>query len=273
MEFHEAANIFPLDEENIGDLAEDIRKNGQRVAIELMDGKILDGRRRWLACEKAGVKPITREVMVSDPVDYVISLNLHRRHLSASQRAMVSADGAALKKKLSDDAKVRQREASVRAGKASGASRRGEANVPVVLPERSDKGDTRDQRGKAVGVSGKLIDQADKVKEKGVPELQQAVKEGRVSVHRAAEIADEKPEVQVETIREPKPPLLRQSRTGTTTNRISDNSNPVDDLIGKLTRAINEWGKKVGKDKGHAECIEAVENVARVWRRWYLKTK
>ena len=48
-EFHEAANIFPIDQENIQSLAEDIKKNGQQIPIELLDGKILDGRRRSMA--------------------------------------------------------------------------------------------------------------------------------------------------------------------------------------------------------------------------------
>ena len=81
MDFHEAANIFPIDDEHLDELAEDIRKNGQQVQVELLDGKIIDGRRRWLACIKAGVKAGTRVVSVSDPVAYVLSLNLHRRHL------------------------------------------------------------------------------------------------------------------------------------------------------------------------------------------------
>src|SRR5258708_35085707 len=91
MEFHEAANIFPLDEENIGELAEDICANGQTVLIEVFDGKIIDGRRRWLACEKAGITPSTRNVSPKDPVAYVLSLNIHRRHLTPAQRAMVGA--------------------------------------------------------------------------------------------------------------------------------------------------------------------------------------
>src|SRR3990167_7340618 len=91
MEFHEAANIFPLDDDNIQSLADDIRTNGQHVAIEILDGKVLDGRRRWLSCQMAGKKPKTREVEVADLVAYVVSMNLHRRHLSPTQLAMVGA--------------------------------------------------------------------------------------------------------------------------------------------------------------------------------------
>jgi len=52
-----------------------------------------------------------------------------------------------------DAAKERQKEAASKAGKASGASRRGETNVPDNCTERSGQ-DARDQVGQAFGVSG-----------------------------------------------------------------------------------------------------------------------
>ena len=88
MEYHKYASIFPLDEAHIEELAEDIKKNGQIVPIELLDGKILDGRRRWMACERAEIKAITRVVETDDPIAYVVSLNYHRRQLTISQRGM-----------------------------------------------------------------------------------------------------------------------------------------------------------------------------------------
>jgi hypothetical protein len=48
VDFHEAAGIFPLDEEHLGELESDIRENGLRVPIETLDGQIIDGRRRWM---------------------------------------------------------------------------------------------------------------------------------------------------------------------------------------------------------------------------------
>ena len=68
MDIHEAANIFPLDEEHLGDLAAAIKAHGQQVPIELLDGKVIDGRRRLRACELAGVRPKTRTVETSDPI-------------------------------------------------------------------------------------------------------------------------------------------------------------------------------------------------------------
>ena len=100
-EFHPVASIFPLmGEAELDALAEDIRANGQREPIWLhRDGRIIDGRNRWLACRKAGVQPLTRTFEGEDGelVAFVVSQNLHRRHLDESQRAMVVAKLATLR--------------------------------------------------------------------------------------------------------------------------------------------------------------------------------
>ena len=56
MEFHSITNIFPMmSEEEFTDLVEDIKKHGLREPIWTWEGKIVDGRNRYLACTKAGV--------------------------------------------------------------------------------------------------------------------------------------------------------------------------------------------------------------------------
>jgi N6-adenosine-specific RNA methylase IME4/ParB-like chromosome segregation protein Spo0J len=100
LRFHRVAELFPMmDEAELSRLAEDIRANGQREAIWLhSDGSILDGRNRYRACEIVGAEPKTRTWNGKDgsEVAFVISLNLHRRHLNESQRAMVAARVATL---------------------------------------------------------------------------------------------------------------------------------------------------------------------------------
>jgi hypothetical protein len=54
------------------------------------EGKILDGRNRYIACGKAGVEPTFVAYEGDDPLGQVNSLNLNR-DLTAGQRAMVAA--------------------------------------------------------------------------------------------------------------------------------------------------------------------------------------
>lgn len=183
MEFHEAANIFPLDESNLSDLAKDIRKSGQQVPIERFEGKIIDGRRRFKACQMVGVEPQFRDVKPADPIAYVLSLNLHRRHLKPSQLAMCAARAKTLRKKLDGEARERMREGGKAGGK--GRPKQGMEN----LPHPNDSGATRDQIGKTFGVSGKLVDQAAKVLADGTPELIDAVDNDLLAASTAAKAA------------------------------------------------------------------------------------
>ena len=73
-------------------LKKDIRENGLIEPIWLFDGKVLDGRHRYYACQETGVTPTFREYTGNDPVGFTISLNLKRRHLDGGQRAMIAAD-------------------------------------------------------------------------------------------------------------------------------------------------------------------------------------
>ena len=96
MKFHPAAELFPLLEgEEFEKFKADIQKNGCLESIIFLDDMILDGRNRWRACQELGIEPQVEDFEGLypgvDPVEFVISKNLHRRHLNESQRAMVAA--------------------------------------------------------------------------------------------------------------------------------------------------------------------------------------
>ncbi len=82
-----------MNDVEINDLSQDIKTNGLVEPITLHpDGSILDGRNRYRACELAQVEPtFTTWNGTGSPVVFVVSLNLHRRHLDESQRGMVAA--------------------------------------------------------------------------------------------------------------------------------------------------------------------------------------
>ena len=93
-EFHPIADTFPLlDAESAGfkALVEDIKENRQHDSVILYEGKILDGRNRYRACQLIGIDVQTRDYPGIDPIGFVLSVNLHRRHLTASQRCLVAA--------------------------------------------------------------------------------------------------------------------------------------------------------------------------------------
>src|SRR5690606_4189618 len=120
-----------------------------------------------VACKRLGIEPRTTEPFLANDgevVRYVLSHNLHRRHLTASQRAMVAAGVEDL---FAADAKGRQVE-NLKKGNDS--------PVKVKLPERGNaKGQARDKAAEALGVSGKSVSDAKAVREHGSPELIDAV--------------------------------------------------------------------------------------------------
>jgi hypothetical protein len=94
---HPIAEIFPMLHPGsvaFKALLEDIGQNGLREPITLYEDKILDGRNRYLALTILGQHTEERHFGKydgSDPIGFVLSVNLHRRHLNESQRAFVGA--------------------------------------------------------------------------------------------------------------------------------------------------------------------------------------
>jgi len=104
MEYHSIANIFPMMQNSeLKKLADDIQATGLRNKIILYEGKILDGRNRFEACQLVGVEPEYGEYDEDEPLKYVISQNLHRRHLNESQRAVVASRLANMEKHIHKD--------------------------------------------------------------------------------------------------------------------------------------------------------------------------
>jgi hypothetical protein len=93
---HPAADKFlMLDEQELEELAADIKANGLQhpLVIAEVEGKLLlvDGRNRREACRRVGVVPDHVLLNGQDPVAYIVSANINRRHLTVGQRAMLLA--------------------------------------------------------------------------------------------------------------------------------------------------------------------------------------
>lgn len=185
--FHDVCFLFPeMTDQQIDELAEDIKENGQLVPIVTYKDRIIDGRHRYIACGRAGVEPVYREWDGhGSMVAYVIGLNRHRRHLTASQLAMVAAKAKPLF------------EAEAEARKKSGKSPE-KIEVQTLAPRgaKVSKGKAAEAAAKSVGASTRSVERAAKVIESGNEEIVKAVEAGEISVTEAARKVSEKPKVQ-----------------------------------------------------------------------------
>jgi hypothetical protein len=91
MKPHPLSELFPpMSDQELQELAKDIKINGLRTSIVLHEDKILDGVQRERACELANVQPTYMDfrqmegLNTNGPLAFVVSENLHRRHLHPS---------------------------------------------------------------------------------------------------------------------------------------------------------------------------------------------
>lgn len=194
-EFHELADILPLMEgQEFDELVEDIRKNGLRQKILTFKGKIIDGRNRFRACVNGSAADPEFEEWEGKEEDlpgFIISMNMHRRHLNESQRAMLGA-------KIIE---VYEAEAKKRKGKRTDLA----ADLSTGKKHRSSE-----DAAKVVKTSPRSVESAKKVMKRGTPELVGAVESGKIPVSAAEKIADEPPEEQKRLLGLPKQDRVKQ---------------------------------------------------------------
>ena len=180
---HEIAGIFPpMREQEFEALVADIQEHGQFEPIWTYQGKDIDGRHRLRACKQLGMTPRTQEWDGDGSLlEFVIALNLHRRQLKETQRAMIAAR---MMPKFAAEARDRQR--THKAVDPDANCAQGQNQLPANWPE----GDSRDLVGKLLNVGGKSVDRARKVLENGCLALIDAVDHGRLAVSTAAALAE-----------------------------------------------------------------------------------
>lgn len=179
---HPLANLFPmLTEQEIRELADDIVTYGQRVPIMLLDGQVLDGRNRLAACRFAEVEPVFARYEGDDPLGFVLSHNLHRRHLTESQRALVAAS-------------------IVDWDRGMNQATAGSANLPTRKAARK------------LSISERAVIAAKRIREHGAVELVEAIRDGRVSVHAGEAISQLAVEAQREVLAKEERDIVRRAK-------------------------------------------------------------
>lgn len=179
---HPLADIFPMiAEADLKVLAADIAANGQVDPILLLDGKVLDGRNRQAACALAGIEPHYTDFGGADPVSFVLSKNLHRRHLSESQRAMAAAMIVDWERGINQTT----------AGAANLQARR--AAEKLSISERS-------------------VFSAKRIREHGAPELIEAIRSGKVAIHTGEAISELQHAEQARVVREEKKAIVAKAK-------------------------------------------------------------
>lgn len=204
MQFHQLANIFPLIEgTEFEELKDDIRKHGLREAIFTYENSILDGRNRYRACQAAGIEPRFQPFTGDDPIAFIVSINMRRRHMDTSQRAMAAAR---IKHIFEEQAKVRQQ-----AGQEAGGHARHGSLVAEMPPSIEAPRKARDDAAAVVNVSPRSVENASRVLRNGDPALVRAVESGEIAVTTAAEISSLSTEKQQEVIAKGEAEILREA--------------------------------------------------------------
>jgi N6-adenosine-specific RNA methylase IME4 len=166
--YHPAADIFPMmSAEEFAGLKQDIEENGQLepILIDIKTGSIIDGRNRYEACLELDIIPECQPWEGDDPVSFVMTCNLHRRHLSSSQKAVIALDA---EKIYAEEAKKRQ------GARTDLTSLKEFKNVPPAV----------EQAAKATGTNMHYVSDAKRIQEVS-PELLEEVRSGDKTIPEA----------------------------------------------------------------------------------------
>ena len=182
LETHHIADWFPImEEDEFEEFVDDVRINGIKKPIILHEGKILDGRHRHRARLLTGKHAQYHQLPANvDPVDFVLTENLHRRHLTASQRAYIAARVATHKSR--------------------------------GRPPKNGTAVTRRKAAKLTGISTRQISRVRSINSRCPPEISDAVRDGTVSIHDAEAASKLPPHHQIEALQNVKVGRARSMR-------------------------------------------------------------
>jgi hypothetical protein len=218
---HPHGKLFPpMIGEDFTAFVKDIEDNGQREPVTIHEEMVLEGWNRVRACVELRRPVKVRPFEGNDPIAFVLSTNLHRRHLDTSQRALI-------------------------AGKLPKVNHGG-ARTKTPIGDM-----TIEQRAKFLNVGTKSVERADKVLEKCLPEIVTAIEQGNLNLGAAEALADK-------TLEDQKA-LLRKYKDKTNTFALAAKeakgpphvnfSDVVEKLTDELVAKLKDW-KATGPNSG-----------------------
>jgi ParB-like chromosome segregation protein Spo0J len=238
---HPAADIFPLIEGTEFDsFCEDIRTHGlmEPVVIDAASGQLIDGRNRVRACNRLGIEVAETLYHGTDVMQHVISHNLHRRHLTDSQRAMIAG-------------KLATRKAGYRTAILSAGSYE-PADIPPSLDDAAD----------LLNVSRSSLVKAKAVLRDGTPDLVELVASGKAPVTTAARVAELPSEEQDEYA----------ARVNAGADPVAASPPDLKQQKHDATRTAKNPPKAPRRKGGqHLSMLDSIAETMRVWREHSLK--
>lgn len=179
---HPLSAAFPsMLDEDFQSLKDSIETNGVLNPITIFEGMVIDGWHRYQAANQLAMDCPEQPLGDIDPKDFVLAQNKNRRHITAAQLAAAAT--------------------AVYAWVPLGANQH--TKVGSVGPSHPPK--TNQELANIAGVSVASIKQAKVVQERAAPEVQQAVKDGKVGLEKAVAISKLPKEEQAAAIAKPLP--------------------------------------------------------------------
>lgn len=213
-EIHPFCKLIPeMTPEEYADFRDDIKAHGLNKPIMIWQNHwIVDGRHRDRACTETGV---TKRYVAfqgkteNDVLDFVISENVKRRHLTPSQRALIAADLA-----------------TMRQGARTDLFSQPSANLQKVGPTEK----SQEESARKMNVSTRSVADAAKVTTQGAPELVEAVRSGKVAVSTAATLAAEPVQIQQEIVARGEKEIVAKAKEIKETKRAERKEKRINEL-------------------------------------------
>lgn len=161
-EFHPLSQMFPyMTSDELAVLRDNVDKDRPDVVkVYTLGGKVLEGKNMMLVAVILGLQVEFVEYEGSDPIGFLLTRNLHRRHLTISQRAYVAAQMVT-------------------------TTRGSNQHKGTGIPEPSIKEVAQPEAARLLCISVDSVSGASKILASGNEEIIGAIRHGTITIHAA----------------------------------------------------------------------------------------